>query len=180
MTATPRTTRSKPNAKGLLSPTLEHAAQAPAAQTPEGPLDAGQGESDILFGERPFIDDIPARPGMAQKWIRTLLNGQDDVRNITRMLQLGWKPRPLDSVPGGFSPPTLRHKQLGNVIGVGDLVLCEMPQARADRLKEVSRQKLRTQMAAISKKAEEDTGGRLETVERKSKVTTRDPSFATE
>lgn len=151
---------------------------ASAAQA-QGPVDDDQFANDALFGERPFIDDIQPRPGMAQKWVRVLLSGQDDVRNISKQMQLGWKPRALDTIVGGYSPPTIRHASLGNVIGVGDLVLFEMPQERADKINAVYERRHAEQLRAVNAQMRDETGGRLEVLEQRSS-TSRQPSFANE
>lgn len=71
------------------------------------------------------------RPGYTQRWVRIKLGTEDDARNSMRKFREGWLPRPLDSCPEGYVPPTFLHSRLGNVIGVEDLILCEMPIKKA-------------------------------------------------
>jgi len=71
------------------------------------------------------------RAGFTQRWIRVRLGTDEDARNSMRKFREGWLPRQLDTVPDGYSPPTFSHSRLGNVIGVEDLILCEMPIRKA-------------------------------------------------
>ena len=81
---------------------------------------------------RPSELDAPEpRDGYTQRWIRVRLGNEDDARNSMRKFREGWLPRQLDTVPEGYAPPTFSHSRLGNVIGVEDLILCEMPVRKA-------------------------------------------------
>jgi hypothetical protein len=81
---------------------------------------------------RPSELEAPeARAGYTQRWIRIRLGTEDDARNSMRKFREGWLPRQLDTVPVGYAPPTFSHSRLGNVIGVEDLILCEMPVRKA-------------------------------------------------
>lgn len=71
------------------------------------------------------------RPGYTQRWVRIKLGNEDDARNSMRKFREGWLPRQLDTCPEGYAPPTFSHSRLGNVIGVEDLILCEMPVRKA-------------------------------------------------
>jgi len=71
------------------------------------------------------------RAGFTQRWIRVKLGNEEDARNSMRKFREGWLPRQLDTVPDGYSPPTFSHSRMGNVIGVEDLILCEMPIKKA-------------------------------------------------
>jgi hypothetical protein len=82
--------------------------------------------------ERPSELQAPKpRPGFTQRWIRIRVGNDDDVKNSMRKFREGWIPRGLDTVPEGYAPPTFLHSRLGNVIGVEDLILCEMPVTKA-------------------------------------------------
>lgn len=98
--------------------------------------------------EKPNDLDAPEpRDGYTQRWIRVRLQNEEDAKNTIKMFRQGWLPRPLETVPDGYLPPTIQHAKLGGVIGVDDLILCEMPlkkaiqrnayyQARQDRMVE--------------------------------------------
>lgn len=74
-------------------------------------------------------------PGMVQRWVRTGIRGEDDVSNLYRMRQLGWEPRPADTVKSNFAPPTIKHGEMAGFIGIHNMVLMHMPKERAERLK---------------------------------------------
>ena len=73
------------------------------------------------------------RPGYTQRWIRIRLGNDDDARNSMRKFREGWIPRKAETVPEGYAPPTFSHARLGEVIGVEDLILCEMPITKAEQ-----------------------------------------------
>lgn len=76
------------------------------------------------------LDAPPARPGMRQRWVRTMMLGQPDPTNVHKRFREGWVPRPADTIPEGFDVPTVNHGKHGNVIGIEGLILCEMPLSR--------------------------------------------------
>lgn len=77
------------------------------------------------------LEAPPPRDGFTQRWIRIRWGNEEDVSNSSRKFREGWLPRTADSVEPGYLPPTIRHARLGNLIGVGDLILCEMPIRKA-------------------------------------------------
>jgi len=110
----------------------------------ELPNESRTTESDVMssYGVERDAHDAPwsrpaeleapkPRPGYTQRWIRIRLGTDDDARNSMRKFREGWLPRSVESVPGGYAPPTFSHARLGEVIGVEDLILCEMPIKKA-------------------------------------------------
>lgn len=81
----------------------------------------------VEWRETESLDAPTPRPGMEQRWVRFQIGTEEDAKNMTRKMRNYWAPRTIDSIPEGFFPPTVRHAQLGSVIGVGDLILCERP-----------------------------------------------------
>jgi len=81
---------------------------------------------------RPSELEAPkCRPGYTQRWIRVRIGNSDDPKNSMRKFREGWIPRAVDTVPEEYKPPTFLHSRLGNVIGVEDLILCEMTLKKA-------------------------------------------------
>lgn len=77
------------------------------------------------------LDAPEPRKGFTQRWIRIRTSNGEDARNSIKKFREGWLPRGLETVPTGYAPPTFLHSQLGDVIGVDDLILCEMPIKKA-------------------------------------------------
>ena len=77
------------------------------------------------------LDAPEPRDGFTQRWIRIRTSTGDDAKNSIKKFREGWLPRGLETVPTGYAPPTFLHSQLGDVIGVDDLILCEMPIKKA-------------------------------------------------
>lgn len=84
-------------------------------------------EREYVWGPGESLDAPPPLPGMDQRWIRHRLGPDEDPKNWISKKRGMWVPRPADSVPDSFAPPTMQHGSLGTIIGVGDLILCQRP-----------------------------------------------------
>lgn len=104
--------------------------------------------ADADYRRASTLEAPPARKGFVQMWIRTESNGKPDGRNVARKFREGWTPRPLDSVPEGISPPTIKHGHQ-TVIGVEGMILCEMPKALAAKRRLAIKQRTDRQMEAV-------------------------------
>jgi hypothetical protein len=69
----------------------------------------------------------PPKAGYAQRWVRIMTHGVEDVANVMKKRNEGWEPRMADSLPAGFFAPVVQHASLGNVIVNGDMLLMERP-----------------------------------------------------
>lgn len=67
----------------------------------------------------------PPRPGFAQRWVRVMAHGIEDIANVMKKRNEGWEPRKADSLPAGFFAPIVQHASFGNVIINGDMILME-------------------------------------------------------
>ena len=92
-------------------------------------------EDDSRFDEvwQPpaLLDAPPARDGMRQRWVATSILGSEVPHHTMRRFREGWTPRPADTVPTSFPVPTLTHGQYVGAIGVEGMILCELPEIRA-------------------------------------------------
>lgn len=77
-------------------------------------------------------DNIPARDGFVQRWVRTQLRGESDQSNVFRKYNKGWRPRALDSIPKGQFVPHIDFQGI-NVVGVHGMILMERPKGLHDR-----------------------------------------------
>jgi hypothetical protein len=77
------------------------------------------------------LDAPPARPGFRQRWVSTSILGQDIPQQVARRLRQGWTPRPADTVPDTFYAPTVAHGQFEGCVGVEGMILCELPEEKA-------------------------------------------------
>lgn len=82
-------------------------------------------DNDFTYRPTNSLDAPPARPGMEQRWVRVLVGDKNDVKNWAKQKKQHWTPRTLDTVPEDFNPPTQQVAGIGDVIMVGDLILCE-------------------------------------------------------
>ena len=81
----------------------------------------------------------PPRPGYVQRMVKTSLRGTEDPGHVAKMMRLGWKPRPADSIPGLEDFPKRSDGRFSGYIGTHDLVLCEMQSPRRNALPRISK-----------------------------------------
>ncbi len=102
--------------------------------------------------EEPLLLDasnIPPRPGYVQYWVRTMLDNQPDLNNVAKKMNMGLKPRPVDTVPKGVYPPKTNFEDFTNIIGVHGMILMEMPMEQDERYKRGVRARTKAQMEAV-------------------------------
>ena len=92
--------------------------------------------------------NIPPRDGYVQRWVRTKVGNESDQSNVYRNTNMGWKPRPADSVPKGTMVPTVEFNG-DNIIGVHDTILMERPARLDEKHKEYERKTAADQMRAV-------------------------------
>lgn len=71
--------------------------------------------------------NVPARAGFVQRWVRTEINGDADSSNMNRKFNQGWRPRLANTVAKGEFVPTIKY-QRSNVIGMQGMILMERPE----------------------------------------------------
>ena len=73
--------------------------------------------------------EAPApRPGYKQRWIATMVLGQETPTNVAKRLREGWQPRDPKTVKNAQHFPTIEHGKFAGYIGIEGMVLCEMPE----------------------------------------------------
>lgn len=90
------------------------------------------------------------RPGMDQRWIRLSTFGTEDVTNSQRQWQKGWRPRPADTIPVSFMPPTIQHGKATGTLIVEGMILCERPSAISQKFRDHNRRRIDEVTMAIS------------------------------
>jgi hypothetical protein len=85
-----------------------------------GPTDHGAAaahdtprEEELEWKRPSTLEAPPPRPGYVQRWIRTSIGASNDPQNVSKRFREGWRPRPADTVPRGYTPPTIMHGQYG-------------------------------------------------------------------
>ncbi len=137
--------------KGRLSSKGRHASRETSKQQ-VARARAPAREREVVWTEPSALDAPPPRPGMEQRWVRFQNGDKNDPRNWSRRTRGRWTPRRLDSVEEQYQPPTIAHGQHGEVIGIGDLILCERPVEVGIARKKFYREKQARQMAAADRK----------------------------
>jgi len=78
------------------------------------------------------IPEPQKEPGYVYRWVRTVLDGKDDERNVSSKFREGWEPVKLEEQPQYRSLVTAGIKQTDNV-RIGELLLCKMPEEFRDQ-----------------------------------------------
>ena len=90
-----------------------------------------------------MLDAPPAREGFRQRWVATSILGEPVPHHTARRFREGWTPRPSDTIPKDFPVPTIAHGEHKGFIGVEGMILCELPeekaQARAKHFQDLTR-----------------------------------------
>ena len=68
------------------------------------------------------------RPGYKQRWIATMVLGQETPTNVAKRLREGWQPRDPKTVKDVSHYPTIEHGKFAGHIGIEGMLLCEMPE----------------------------------------------------
>ena len=108
-------------------------------------------ENEILEWRRHSdLDAPPAREGFVNRFIRIRLGTVRDTARLRNAMREGWRPVKRENV-SDRSLPSIHLEQFGDVIGVEDLILCEMPQHRHAERMEFYRKKRARQDEAIQR-----------------------------
>lgn len=102
------------------------------------------GDDGFSWEDTGPLPEIPARPGFSQRWI------QLTPKRLMRASQMGYVPRPPDTVAKAFQVLTVQREGLGGVIGTHDMVLMEVPEEMAIRRREAVRRRTRELEKAVS------------------------------
>ena len=87
-------------------------------------------KSTIASKWRPsnLLEAPEPRPGYAQRWVATMVLGQETPTNVAKRLREGWAPRDVKTIKNDQHFPTIEHGKFAGHIGIEGMVLCEMPQ----------------------------------------------------
>lgn len=114
-----------------------------------------EGENEVTEWRRhSALDAPPARPGYVQRFIRVRLGTSRDMARFVAATREGWRPVKASSV-ADRSLPTTQLVDGTEVIGVEDLILCEMPQKVFMQRQAYFQEKLDKQNAAIERQLRE-------------------------
>lgn len=96
------------------------------------------------------LDAPPAREGYVNRFVRIRLGTVRDTARLRNALREGWRPVLRESV-NDRTLPSIHLEQFGDVIGVEDLLLCEMPEHAYKKRQKFFSDKKQRQNAAIER-----------------------------
>ena len=95
--------------------------------------------------------EAPEAPaGYQHRWVRTHIRGEDDKTNVHSKLREGWEPVRADEYPDlADRYPVIEEGKNAGVIGVGGLMLCQIPEETVEERTEYYREQTRNQMRSV-------------------------------
>ncbi len=109
------------------------------------------GENEVIEWKRHSdLEAPPARDGYVNRFIRIRLGTVRDTARLRNAMREGWRPVKKSSVTDR-SLPAIHLENVGDVIGVEDLILCEMPKRVYLERKAYFKAKLKRQNDAIER-----------------------------
>jgi len=109
-------------------------------------------ENPVAWRPGNALEAPPAPPGMVLRWVRDRMGNSDDPKNMSKKLREGWVPYLLKDAPEDYIPPEVTKSSVGEIIRVGDLVLCMMPVEMYRARKKFYLDKANRQKKAVAEK----------------------------
>ena len=140
-------------------------------------------EWDVDIGDdfhRPLNLDAPEpRFGFVQRWVAATLMDSDFSTNMARQAQMGWKPRPADTVKDLHRYPMVKDAEGRGYVAVRGLILMERPLKLHKKFQAAHRRRI----AAMTSAADEHVNrvvqpGHPVSREARTNVTNRRPQVA--
>jgi hypothetical protein len=121
-------------------------------------------EHEVVWRPAATLEAPPFPPGMVGRWIRSKLGDKDDPKNLSRKFRTGWRPYFVREIPDGsdYEPPETYASPKGDVIAVGDLILCVMPAKLFEARKRYFKDLTQRQLSANRQKARSISDIRVE------------------
>lgn len=138
-----------------------------------------QADNEVLEWKRHSDLDAPkAREGYVNRFVRIRLGTTRDTARLRNAMREGWRPVKKSDVTDR-SLPAIHLEHVGDVIGVEDLILCEMPRRMYLKRKAYFDAKLKRQNDAIERQlknvSRSDTPGFGPIEQQRSSSVTRAP-----
>lgn len=103
----------------------------------------------ILAARPSNLINIPARAGFAQRYVRMSYGSTEDVDNVSRKQNEGWKPREASTIPKHIIAPKIKTGDYAGYIGVRGSILMERPLALHKQYAARNRQLTQHQMDVV-------------------------------
>ena len=117
-------------------------------RTPRAATTRQKSERPTSWKPPSLLDAPPPPDGFVHRWIRAEMLGQDDKPNFTKRIREGYEPVRADEYPN-FECAVIDDGKWKGVIGVGGLILAQLPVGVAESRKEYFAQKTSQQMTAV-------------------------------
>jgi hypothetical protein len=79
-----------------------------------------------------LLPEPDKQPGYKYRWIRVMLGGQSDARNISIKIREGWEPVKIEEQPQ-YSLLVNGEGRWKDCVQVGDVLLCKTPEELAEQ-----------------------------------------------
>jgi len=91
------------------------------------------------------------RPGYVQRWVRFRMGNQEDVDNLEKMMEQGWRPRKRTAAKRGHELTAGSDAKYGQYYVKRGLILMEMPETLADQRDKFYRNRLKRMTESIDR-----------------------------
>jgi hypothetical protein len=97
------------------------------------------------------LDAPPPRPGYVQRWVRYRSGNIEDIDNIEKSMDQGWRPRKRTTEKSGHELTARASGQYGEYYVKRGLMLMEMPEKLAQQRNAFYRKKLRSMTDSVER-----------------------------
>ena len=116
------------------------------------------------------LPDPDPQPGYKFHWVRVLLNGKDDSRNISSKFREGYEPVRLEDQPK-YRLLAEKNDRFPDGILIGEVLLCKIPEEFVDQRNDFWQQKGRAEAEAVEQAFLKESDSRMPLFsEKRSKV----------
>lgn len=119
-----------------------------------------------------LLPDPEPMDGFAFKWVRKSILGETDVMNMSRRRREGWEP-----VTSEDQPTLAPFSETNGIVEIGGLILCKMPQERANARKRYYSRLAEEQVTGLSRQLSNEASPdhRMPLIEERSTKVSKSP-----
>ncbi len=119
-----------------------------------------------------LLPEPDKQPGYKYRWIRVMLTGQADARNISSKIREGWEPVKVEEQPQ-YSLLVNGEGRWKDCVQVGDVLLCKTPEEMAEQRNNHYLKQSEQQIRAVDNNLMKQNDPRMPLFKESSSSTTR-------
>ena len=119
-----------------------------------------------------LLPEPDKQPGYKYRWIRVMLTGQSDARNISSKIREGWEPVKVEEQPQ-YALLVNGEGRWKDCVQVGDVLLCKTPEEMAEQRNNHYLKQSEQQIRAVDNNLMKQNDPRMPLFKESSSSTTR-------